>query len=153
MKNVGFSLTRVAGTLPFDFPILQKLASGEDYLFLDRLADEWHSGKTCFDREGELLMTAVFNGACVGIGGLTSDPATIGAFRFRRFYVHPKFRRQGIGFLIVREILSQPMAGNPEIWVHPGSESARHFWIRVGYRALPNQELLVARKEDLSRQD
>ena len=57
--------------LPSGFDALQAEAAAEGYRHLDRLAADWLSGTTRFDRDGEALLAAYRDGVLVGIGGLT----------------------------------------------------------------------------------
>ena len=87
----------VSEKLPAGFPTLRAEARREGYRFLERLASEWEAGVARFDRPSEALLAAHVTGVLAGLGGVTLDPVVPGALRIRRFYVHPAFRRHGIG--------------------------------------------------------
>jgi GNAT superfamily N-acetyltransferase len=102
---------------------------------VERLAADWEAGTTRFDRDGEALLAARLNGVLVGIGGLTIEPVVPGAFRMRRFYVRPAFRRIGVGRRLVTALLAG-VGGNRSITVNAGAASIA-FWERVGFNPDP----------------
>lgn len=78
---------------------LQTDAHAEGYNFIDRLVNEWSSGKNRFNKQGEVLRGCIDQGILVGVGGLNRDPfanaADVG--RIRRVYVRPAWRNKGLG--------------------------------------------------------
>src|SRR3974377_2536056 len=91
------NLQRVIKELPGGFDALRAEARAEGYLFVERLATDWMSGTTRFDRVGETLLAARLNGVLAGIGGLTIEPVVPDALRLRRFFVCVGSRRGGVG--------------------------------------------------------
>ena len=79
----------------------------EGYKFVARLCDEWRSGLNRFGASGEGLFVAQDLAGIVGVCGLNRDPyvhdPSIG--RVRHLYVHPSYRRQGIGRALVRTVM------------------------------------------------
>ncbi|MGC9270282.1 GNAT family N-acetyltransferase, partial [Acidiphilium sp.] len=74
----------------------------------------------------------VSGGDLAGIGGITRDPIAPRAFRMRRFYVRPLFRRTGVG----RALVTQLMAAVPHgaiVTVHAGDAAASAFWVALGF--------------------
>jgi ribosomal protein S18 acetylase RimI-like enzyme len=73
---------------------------------LERFYHEWITGRDRFEKSGEKICVAVYNGQIIGICGINIDPyandSRIG--RLRRVYVHREFRRQGIAERLI-EIL------------------------------------------------
>jgi GNAT superfamily N-acetyltransferase len=125
-------LERIAGELPTGFDALRAEARGEGYRHLDRLAEEWTSGKMCFDRDGEALFAARIGADLAGIGGLTIDPVLPGALRMRRFYVRKSFRRSGIGRAIAQNLLTQAHASGRSVTVN-GAAGSEAFWGSLGF--------------------
>ena len=119
-------LEAVVDDLPIGFDTLRNEARAEGYQFIDRLAAEWTSGQTRFDREGEALLAAHVNGVLAGIGGLTLEPIIPGAVRMRRFYVRSAFRHSGIGRALATALLSRVPASRL-ITVNAARTSIR-FW-------------------------
>ena len=125
---------RIAAELPTGFDALRAEARREGYRHLERLAEEWNSGKTRFDHNGEALFAARVGADLAGIGGLTIDPVLPGALRMRRFYVRKSFRRSGIGRAIAEHLLAQAQAFNRPVTVNGGAGS-EPFWESLGFVA------------------
>lgn len=127
----------VQAVLPADLRELQKEARAEGFRFVDRLADEWAAGTNRFAREGEVLLAARLEGRLAGIGGLTWELALTGAFRMRRFYVRPAYRRLAIGRGLVKALLARPRPPGTVLIVHAGTSLAPAFWEALGFRPEP----------------
>jgi len=82
-------------------------AKCDDHPFVQRLVDEWASGKNRFSTPGELFLGAYNMEQLVGIGGLNhcpySDDATIG--RLRHIYVLKVFRGNGIAGSLIDALM------------------------------------------------
>lgn len=125
-------LERVLTELPAGFEALRAEAWDEGYRHLDRLAEEWNSGKMRFDRDGEALFAARVGADIAAIGGLTIDPVLPGALRMRRFYVRKSLRRSGIGRAIAENLLAQPHASACPVTVNAAAGSEA-FWESLGF--------------------
>ena len=130
-SNPPLHLEAVVEDLPVGFDTLRREARAEGYRFIERLAAEWQSRTTRFDREGEALLAARVNGVLAGIGGLTLDPVITGAVRMRRFYVRPAFRRGGIGRELATALLARVPASRL-ITVNAAPASVP-FWDSLGF--------------------
>ncbi len=117
----------VSGTLPTGLPTLRAEARRKGYRFLERLSSEWEAGAVRFDRPGEALLAAYMTGVLAGIGGLTLDPGLPDALRMRRFYVHPAFRRHGIGRGLAVALLQLPGTAGRGVTVNAGTAEASVF--------------------------
>jgi GNAT superfamily N-acetyltransferase len=124
----------VREVLPPGVEALRGDARAEGHRFVDRLAEEWAAGVNRFDRPGEVLLWAELDGACVGVGGITVDPAVSGALRMRRFYVRPAHRRTGIGKLLAEALIAPAIARGSAVTVNAGTAEAARFWEAVGFR-------------------
>ena len=127
----------MAGALPAGLPALRAEARCEGFHFLDRLASEWEGGTVRFDRPGEVLLAASMADVLAGVGGLTLDPVMPGALRMRRFYVHPAFRRHGIGRALAVTLLERPSTAGRRVTVNAGTAAAPVFWKALGFVAEP----------------
>lgn len=129
-------IDRVAGTLPAGLAALGAEARAEGYSHLERLAADWETGATRFNRLGEALLAAWVDERLAGIGGLTLDPVEPNALRLRRFYVSAAYRRLGLGRALAQMLLAQADAMNRAILVNaaPGSVA---FWERLGFAPEP----------------
>src|SRR4051794_16681926 len=121
----------VVKDLPTGFDELRAEARAEGFRQIERLATDWEAGTTIFDLEGEALLAARVNGVLAGIGGLTIEPVLPNAWRMRRFYVRPAFRRGGVGRRLVMALLARAQP-NRLITANaaPGSIP---FWEAIGF--------------------
>ena len=127
-------LEQVTEQLPAGFETLRVEALAEGYKLVERLALDWASGATRFDRAGEALFAAYRGGDLAAVGGLTIDPAIPGALRMRRFYVRNEFRRSGVGRRLAAALLDRAAEEDRQVMVNaaPGSEG---FWQSLGFAA------------------
>ena len=126
-------LEPVIGDLPAGFDTLRAEALAEGFRQVERLAAEWASRTTRFDREGEALLAARLNGILAGIGGLTIEPVVPGALRMRRFYVRPRFRRGGVGRELATALLERTGQTGRVITVNAATGSVL-FWEALGFK-------------------
>ncbi len=82
-------------------------AAVEGALFMLRLRDEWLNGAVRFGREGEILFGGFVGQDVVAAGGISHDPHAPepGLGRVRHIYVLRPYRKQGIGRMLVEQIL------------------------------------------------
>jgi GNAT superfamily N-acetyltransferase len=109
-------------------------ACAEGYQHLERLAVDWTSRAVRFDGEGEALLAVQVDGSLAGIGGLTSEAAVPGAFRMRRFYVRPPFRRQGIGGKLALVLIERAFRIGRFVTVNAGNVDGAAFWETLALR-------------------
>jgi GNAT superfamily N-acetyltransferase len=124
---------QVVDDLPFGFEVMRAEARAESYRHLERLAADWASRATRFDGVGEALLAAYVKGSLAGIGGLTSEPAVPGAFRMRRFYVRPLFRRQDVGSKLALVLVERALRIGRLVTVNAGNVDAPAFWEKLGF--------------------
>ena len=125
-------LQRMIEELPAGFDALRAEARAEGYRFIERLAGDWVSGTSRFDREGEALLAAHVNGVLAGIGGLTIEPVVPDALRMRRFYVRLAYRRRGIGRKLATALLERARNASRLVTVNAAPASAA-FWESLGF--------------------
>ncbi|MGQ9370807.1 GNAT family N-acetyltransferase [Azospirillum sp. A39] len=104
---------------------------------MDRLVADWEAGNVRFTREGERLLSAHVEEELAGIGGVTVDPATMGALRMRHFYIRQPFRRLGIGRNLARSLLDRSRPLTCRVTVNAGSADAAAFWEALGFAPDP----------------
>ena len=129
-------LQRVIEELPAGFDDLRAEARAEGYLFVERLATDWLSGTTRFDRAGEALLAARANGVLAGIGGLTIEPVVPDALRMRRFYVRLAYRRSGIGRKLATALLERAARSASGLVTVNAAPASAAFWESLGF--MPN---------------
>lgn len=130
------TLEAIAGALPAGFDALRREARAEGYRFVERLAADWASGETRFDRGGEILLGLWIAGELVGIGGLSVDPVSANALRMRRFYIRTMFRRRGLGRMLAEGLLERARCSGRPVTVNAAAGSEA-FWEALGFRAAP----------------
>lgn len=123
----------IVGELPFGLERLKREAAHEGYRFLERLATEWRSKNSRFERDGEALYGVYEGDDLVAIGGMTVDPVLSGAWRMRHFYVHPDCRGCGIGRRLATVLLDKLSAGKQVVAVNAGTAEASRFWEALGF--------------------
>lgn len=116
-----------------------KLASlGEGFSFVDRLVQEWKSGKNRFQAQGEAFW-GVFSGEeLVGICGLNLDPYENDpkAGRLRHLYVIPVRRREGAGRALVNVALLHARDRFSHVNLRTENPVAAKFYERLGFQAI-----------------
>jgi GNAT superfamily N-acetyltransferase len=135
--NSAIHLAPVLDGLPLGIDVLGAEAACEGYRFLERLVAEWMSHRQRFAREGEALLAAYVGNELAGIGGITIEPAVMGALRMRRFYVRPSFRRRGIGHKLALSLLERSRSLECQVMVNAGPAEASAFWEALGFMPDP----------------
>jgi GNAT superfamily N-acetyltransferase len=124
----------ICGALPHDFDRLAGAAARESVRNMAILHDCWASGVERFDKDGAALFGAFTNGAVIGVGGVTPEPALPAAFRVRRFYVLPDHRRLGAARALAQAAIMHAFAHAPLITCNArASAAASPFWEAMGF--------------------
>lgn len=131
-----------AEQLPEQMLTLAKVARKEGFDLLDRLIEEYQTGKNCFGRENEYLALAYDHDKLVACGGLSQQwgdqviESRIG--RVRRCYVHPKYRQHGVGkqVLAFLEQLARPHYS--ALCLHTEIKDAANFYQKQNYVFVEN---------------
>lgn len=103
----------------------------EGFRFVARLCDEWASRVNRFELPGEALFGVFVGAELVGIGGLNRQSEGTG--RLRRFYVLPSYRRQGLGRLLLRHILTHAAEHFRRVELRTDTDSAERFYRACGF--------------------
>jgi GNAT superfamily N-acetyltransferase len=129
----------VGAALPAGFDALAAAAGAEGHGFIARLATEWASGHNRFDHPGERLIAVRDGGALAAIGGVNRDPflADPRVARLRHVYVHPDWRRQGIGALLARELIATARtAGFARLRLRTANPAAARLYEALGFATI-----------------
>lgn len=104
--------------------------------FVRRLADEWTSGATRFDRPGETLLVAAVDGRTVGVCGLNIDPyaARPDIGRVRHLYVLLESRRLGVGRQLVTAVVEAARGRFERLRLRTENPAAARFYEQLGFR-------------------
>lgn len=82
-----------------DLERLAEIAMHEQHGMVDRLLIDFREGSNTFSKPGEGLWVVRESGRAIAVGGINIDPyyddSSLG--RIRHLYVHPQFRRSGVG--------------------------------------------------------
>jgi GNAT superfamily N-acetyltransferase len=121
----------------------------EGFRFLARLQDEFLTGRTGFDKSGEVLLGAVDDRQLIGICGLTIDPygGDLCVGRVRHLYVHPAWRRQGVGQLLINAIEERARESFNALVLRTDTESAAAFYRTLGYERVAAPGTATHRRE------
>ncbi|QSO45627.1 GNAT family N-acetyltransferase [Alicyclobacillus mengziensis] len=107
----------------------------EGFHFVRRLYDEYVSGTNRFDRDGEALFVAHQLNQIVGICGLNQDPytqcCTVG--RVRRLYVHPDFRKHGVGGRLLFNVIMEARRFYTTLTLRTDNPVADQFYRVIGF--------------------
>lgn len=107
----------------------------EGHLFLRKLKEEYDSGTNRFNKPGEALFIVMNDHEIAGIGGLNQDPyINDNAFgRVRHVYVLQKYRRIGIGRVILREIIDVAKKHFSILGLRTENEAADLLYCSLGF--------------------
>jgi GNAT superfamily N-acetyltransferase len=125
-------LERVIDAFPDGFATLRDDARRDGHHMLDTLATEWASRATRFDKPSEALYAAYADEVLAGIGGLTKEPAILGALRLRRFYVRVACRRLGVGRALAEKLLEEGGRTSLTLTANAAAGSEA-FWEALGF--------------------
>jgi GNAT superfamily N-acetyltransferase len=114
----------------------------QGFRFVERLIREYSSGLNCFDRSGEMLLTASVQGVIVGIGGLNQDPyfnnPEVG--RLRHLYVESGWRKRGVGRLLVTQLIHAAKQHYQLLTLRTDTLAAAEFYQKLGFKTHPSWE-------------
>ncbi len=107
----------------------------EGFTFLSRLQKDWMDGSNQFMGYGEGYYSCRYGELLIGLGGISKDPY-VGRGqqgRIRRFYVHPNYRRKGVGRLLMETILASHRNYFQRINLYTDNGSAAIFYQSMGF--------------------
>lgn len=128
-------VTQIRGLNVDDIYPLVLESEMEGFRFVRRFYDEYVSGTNRFDRDGEALFVAYQLNQIVGICGLNQDPySQSGAVgRVRRLYVHPDFRKHGVGRRLVSNVILEARRFYTTLTLRTDNAVADQFYRVIGF--------------------
>lgn len=135
----------IARILEFDPESIHHLAEesiSQGFWFVERLIQEYRRGLNCFDRPGEMLLTASIQGTVVGIGGLNRDlyfnDPKVG--RLRHLYIESVWRRHGVGRMLVTQLIQEANQHYQLLTLRTDTLAANEFYQKLGFKTHPSWE-------------
>jgi GNAT superfamily N-acetyltransferase len=125
------------------------ISRSEGFQFLVRLQEEYLSGRTLFDKSGEALLGAYDGEQLIGVCGLTVDPYSgdLRVGRVRHLFVHPAWRRRGVGRVLVTAIEERAHESFNTLVLRTDTESAAAFYRTLGYERMAALGTATHRRE------
>ena len=127
--------------VPPDFQVLIDESVAEGFRMLQRLKDEWESGRNRFSLRDEAIWEARLDGQLIGVCGLNRDPyiddSSIG--RIRHLYVTKYKRRAGIGRTLVEHALRHAEGRFQIVRLRAGQPPADLFYDVLGFARTPSE--------------
>ena len=111
-------------------------SKNQNILFVQRFFDNWVSKINCFDRKGEILLTAKDSDRIIGLCGLNIDPycSTPKLGRVRHLYVLSLYRKQGIGTRLIEQIIHQAKPHFTVLNLRTYNPQADKFYLNRGFQ-------------------
>ena len=146
MRTDNLAITPL--TNPADLVALAAEATADGHHMVARLIDEWATGKNRFDRPGERLYVATWDGRACGVCGLNIDPfaGDDAVGRVRRLYVSVPLRRRGIGSAMVRRLVQDATGRFRELRLRTNDPRAAAFYEALGFMPVADVERCTHRR-------
>jgi GNAT superfamily N-acetyltransferase len=118
--------------------VLTRLSEAEGFRFLRRFVIEWQAVPDYVASNANFFLGVVVAEELVAIGGITPDPyvqeSTVG--RVRHMYVHPAYRRRGIGRALLQELEQYACTRFRHLRLRTDTASAAAFYTAADYRPI-----------------
>ncbi len=126
----SFSIDPADDLTPEGLVDLAAAAETEGIRIVTSVIDSWRTGTQRYELAGECLLVATSPaGYAVGVGGLTGCPHVAGAYRVRRFYVGPQWRRHGVARALAERLIALGFKHTDTLTCNAGaSDAAVPFW-------------------------
>lgn len=130
----------------FDLPLaniqpMRQESRTQDHRFIDRLVAEYADGTNRFALPGEALYGVYCRERMIAVGGLNRDPFLVDSDvgRVRHVYVLSDFRRQGVGTLLLQQIVDEARQYFRLLTLRTFSEDAAGFYVSLRFQ--PTSEI------------
>jgi GNAT superfamily N-acetyltransferase len=136
-------------SLPDGLEPLVEESEAEGFFPLERLVEEWRSGRNRFDQPGEALFAARSAGRLVGVCGLNRDPYVddprVG--RVRHLYVAAAVRGGGVGRRLVEAVIEAARPHFQRLRLRTDCPIAAGFYQSLGFAATPGDPTATHARE------
>lgn len=127
-----------------DISELITASSAENFRHIQRLWEDFKSGKNRFDKLGEMLLLAKIGEKVVGVCGLNRyDYYGGNVARLRRMYVLKEFRRIGIARKLTEEIIKNARRNFDTIVLKTDNTDAFAFYKSLGFEEISGDEFVM----------
>lgn len=131
----SFSIDPADDLIPVGLAGLAVAAEAEGIRIVATVIDSWRAGTQRYELPGECLLAATDrSGTVVGVGGLTRCPHVASAYRVRRFYVDPQWRRYGVARALAERLIGLGFEHTDTLTCNAGASAAAvPFWETMGF--------------------
>ena len=133
----------IKNLLKEDIKELQKESKKEGYNIVNKLINDFKSGKNKFNKKREALIVCELDHKIVGICGLNIDPINSKRGRVRRLYVLPQYRNKGIGRKLVKEIINYSRKHFKSISTNIGKLTISKFYEELGFKKYDKEKVIT----------
>ena len=130
----------VNNLLAEDISKLREESIKEGFNIINRLINDYKSGKNKFNQKGEALIVCEIDDKIVGICGLNIDPINTKRARIRRLYVLPQFRNKKIGKKLVVELINYSINYFKTVSVNIGELNISKFYENLGFKVYDKEK-------------
>ncbi|WP_406687942.1 GNAT family N-acetyltransferase [Rossellomorea vietnamensis] len=129
-----YRVITITNLLEQDLHTLVQESKEEGFRFVERLLNDYREGTNRFNKQGEALY-GIYNeeNDLVAVGGLNVDPSSAETGRVRRFYVKKECRNEGVGTLLLKQIILDARRSFSVLILHTDTEKADHFYTSFGF--------------------
>lgn len=129
-----YLVTKIRNLLNHDLHPLVQESKEEGFRFVERLLNDYREGTNRFNKQGEALY-GIYDEEkkLVAVGGLNVDPSSSGTGRVRRFYVKKECRNEGIGTLLLKQIILDARRSFGALVLNTDTVKADHFYTSFGF--------------------
>ncbi|PFG03513.1 GNAT family N-acetyltransferase [Bacillus sp. es.034] len=129
-----YRVVTITNLLEHEVNTLVQESKEEGFRFVERLLNDYQDGTNCFNKQGEALYGIYSEeDELLAVGGLNVDPTSAETGRVRRFYVKKEYRNEGIGTLLLKQIILDAKRSFRVLVLNTDTEKADHFYTSFGF--------------------
>jgi N-acetylglutamate synthase-like GNAT family acetyltransferase len=129
-----YMVIRITNLLDQDLNTIVQESKEEGFRFVERLLNDYREGTNRFNKQGEAFY-GIYDeeNELVAIGGLNVDRSSAETGRVRRFYVKKECRNEGVGTVLLKQIILDAKRSFSVLVLHTDTEKADHFYTAFGF--------------------